>query len=60
MLASISCCAASHSSLLSIGASTVPPDTNPDDMAVYWRLLDGCSGVNAYLDEAEKRSCLIT
>ena len=31
-LASSSFCAASHSSLLSTGASVVPPDTNPDDM----------------------------
>jgi hypothetical protein len=26
-------------------------------MAVCWHLLDGCSGVNAFLDEAEKRRC---
>jgi hypothetical protein len=36
-LASNSCCAASHSSLLSIGASTVPPETKPEDMAVSFR-----------------------
>lgn len=34
LLASSSFCASSHSSLLSIGASTVPPETNPEDMIV--------------------------
>jgi hypothetical protein len=34
-VASSSSCAASHSSLRSIGTSVVPPDTNPEDMAAY-------------------------
>jgi hypothetical protein len=38
-LASSSFCAASHSSLLSRGASAVPPETKPDDMVLVsrWR-----------------------